>query len=182
MKRIVDVGLTFKINMPVTLGHFKPVVLLPSRLLTGLSGDQLETILLHELAHIKRNDFLVNLIQGFLEVVFFYHPAIWWLSGAIRTEREHACDDLAIRGGANATSLAQALADLTLTIYKPEYSLAFSGKQHKIKNRIHRLILNENMKTNLKAKMIAATTILFSVAALSFSVKKRFITGLRIGS
>lgn len=172
LSRIVAIGTSIKINTPVVLGHFKPVLLFPAKLLTKLTDEQLETILLHELAHVKRNDFLVNLMQSFLEVVFFYHPAVWWLSSSIRVEREHACDDLAVQGGAEALNLAEALASLveSFTPY-PQYSQAFSGKQHKIKNRIQRLIMHEKMKTNYCKKIIVALVLVISIATLAFTVQ-----------
>ena len=88
--RLVRGASSLKIVTPIVIGHAKPMILFPATVLTGLSAEQLETIILHELAHINRNDYLVNLIQSFLETVFFFHPGIWWLSSALRTEREHA--------------------------------------------------------------------------------------------
>jgi beta-lactamase regulating signal transducer with metallopeptidase domain len=82
-------------TVPMVIGWIRPVVLVPAGLLTGLSASQLEAILAHELAHIRRHDYLVNLLQNVVETLFFYHPAVWWVSRHIRTEREHCCDDLA---------------------------------------------------------------------------------------
>ncbi len=82
-------------TVPMVIGWARPVVLVPAALLTGLSESQLEAVLAHELAHIRRHDYLVNLLQNVLETLLFYHPAVWWTSEQVRSEREHCCDDLA---------------------------------------------------------------------------------------
>jgi len=83
-------------QVPLVLGYLRPVILLPVSLLTSIPATQLDAILAHELAHIRRHDFLVNLLQILIETLFFYHPAVWWLSHRIRVEREHCCDDLVV--------------------------------------------------------------------------------------
>jgi beta-lactamase regulating signal transducer with metallopeptidase domain len=172
LRKFVDIGKSIKINSPMIIGHFKPIILFPAQILTGLSQDQIESVLFHELAHAKRNDFLVNLVQSFIEIVFFYHPAIWWLSASISTEREHVCDDLAIKGGVDANQMVETLVKLAEVFTRsPKYSQAFSGNQYRIKNRIHRLIFNEKMKTNLNQKVFIGLAITVSVVALSFTVK-----------
>lgn len=79
----------------MVIGCLKPVVLIPTSLLTGLSTSQVEAILVHELTHIRRHDYVVNLLQNALETLFFDQPALWWVSKQIRREREHCCDDVA---------------------------------------------------------------------------------------
>jgi bla regulator protein BlaR1 len=81
---------------PVVIGFFRPVILLPIGLLTGLGAQQVEAILIHELAHVRRCDYLVSLLQKFVEGLLFYHPAVWWVSGVIRAERENCCDDVVV--------------------------------------------------------------------------------------
>ena len=87
-------------------------MLLPASALAGLSPQQLEAILAHELAHIRRHDYLVNLLQTLVETLLFYHPAVWWLSRRIRIERENCCDDLAVSLCGDPVAYAKALADL----------------------------------------------------------------------
>ena len=82
-------------GVPVVVGYCA-VILMPVGLLTGLPAGQIEAILLHELAHIRRRDYLVNLLQTFVEGLLFYHPAVWWISAVIRAEREHCCDDAVV--------------------------------------------------------------------------------------
>jgi beta-lactamase regulating signal transducer with metallopeptidase domain len=100
------------VDVPTVIGWFKPVVLLPASTLAGLAPEQLEAILAHELAHIRRHDYLVNLLQTLVETLLFYHPAVWWLSKRIRAERENCCDDLAVGLCGDPVTYARALADL----------------------------------------------------------------------
>ena len=83
-------------RVPLVIGCWRPVILLPLGLACHVSAAQLDAILAHELSHLKRNNFWVNLGQVVLETLFFYHPAVWWLSAKVRTEREHCCDDLVV--------------------------------------------------------------------------------------
>ena len=100
------------VDVPTVIGWLKPVVLLPASALAGLTPHQLEAILAHELAHIRRHDYLVNLLQTLVETLLFYHPAVWWLSRRIRAERENCCDDLAVSLCGDPYAYARALADL----------------------------------------------------------------------
>lgn len=97
-------------EIPAAVGWLRPVVLLPVSALTALTPDQIELLLAHELAHIRRNDYLVNLVQTGVETLLFYHPAVWWVSGQIRAEREHCCDDLAVAACGDVVAYAHALA------------------------------------------------------------------------
>jgi beta-lactamase regulating signal transducer with metallopeptidase domain len=96
LRRAVHVVETTLVDTPAVVGWLKPVMLLPVAALAGLSPAQVEAILAHELAHVRRHDFYVNLVQTIAETLLFYHPAVWWLSARIRAEREHACDDTAL--------------------------------------------------------------------------------------
>jgi beta-lactamase regulating signal transducer with metallopeptidase domain len=96
LRRATNILQSTLVQVPVVVGYFRPVILVPMSVISGLPASQLEAILAHELAHIRRHDYLVNLLQTLLETVFFYHPAVWWLSRQIRNERENCCDDLAV--------------------------------------------------------------------------------------
>ena len=100
------------VAVPTVIGWLRPVVLLPASALAALSPEQMEAILAHELAHVRRHDYLVNLLQTLVETLLFYHPAVWWLSRRIRAERENCCDDLAVSLCGDPYAYAQALADL----------------------------------------------------------------------
>jgi beta-lactamase regulating signal transducer with metallopeptidase domain len=98
-----------RLDAPAVLGWFRPVVLLPVRALTGLTEEQIEAVIAHELAHIRRLDCFVNLFQIAVETLLFYHPAVWWVSQRIRAERENCCDDEAILICGDAVNYARAL-------------------------------------------------------------------------
>lgn len=98
-----------RITVPTLIGVLKPTILLPLSISTGLSPDQVESVLAHELAHLRRYDHLVNLLQRVVESFLFFHPAVWWVSRRIRDEREHCCDDLVISCGAQPLDYAQSL-------------------------------------------------------------------------
>ncbi|QDT43619.1 Regulatory protein BlaR1 [Gimesia alba] len=110
------------VEVPTIVGCFSPIILLPASAITGLTVQELEMILAHELAHVRRHDYLINLAQTVIESLLFYHPGMWWISNQIRQEREHCCDDIAVALGKNRAVYVQALARLeqqrheTLTI------------------------------------------------------------------
>ena len=83
------------VSVPVVIGWLRPAIVVPVSAFAGLTPEDLEAILAHELAHIRRADYLVNLLQNLAETLFFYHPAVWWVSRQVRLEREHCCDDIA---------------------------------------------------------------------------------------
>lgn len=107
--RSVEVLQSALVKAPVVVGYFRPAILLPLSVLTGLPEAQLELILAHELAHIRRHDYLINLLQTLIETLFFYHPGVWWLSREIRRERENCCDDVAMSIVDNRADYGEAL-------------------------------------------------------------------------
>ncbi len=109
LRRAVQVLQSTLVQTPVLVGYFRPAILLPVGLATGLPISQLEAILAHELAHVRRHDFVVNLLQTLVETLCFYHPAVWWLSWQIRVEREHCCDDLVVGLLGNRVEYGRAL-------------------------------------------------------------------------
>ena len=113
LARAVAIVQSGAVVVPTLVGWVKPIVLLPAAALSGLSPEQLQAILAHELAHVRRHDYLVNLLQSMVETLLFYHPAMWWLSAEVRTEREHCCDDLAIEVCGDRLVYVSALAELT---------------------------------------------------------------------
>lgn len=128
-ERAAQVGVRFSVRLcqsalvevPTVIGWLRPVVLVPVSTLVGLSPAQTEAILVHELMHIRRHDYLVNLAQSVIEITLFYHPAVWWVSSHARSEREHACDDATVRAcGGDALMYATALADLEEICRRPK--------------------------------------------------------------
>jgi beta-lactamase regulating signal transducer with metallopeptidase domain len=112
IRRPVALLESLRIEVPSAIGILRPVVLLPAGIAIGMTPDQLDALLAHELAHVRRRDFLVNLLQVAAETLLFYHPAVWWVSHRIRIERENACDDLAVEATGDASRYARALGAL----------------------------------------------------------------------
>ncbi|MGB1242911.1 MAG: M56 family metallopeptidase, partial [Chitinophagales bacterium] len=137
----VQLLISNKVEGPVTFRFFKPVILLPIQLFTGLSTAQIEVLLLHELAHIRRLDYAVNLCQSAIEVLLFYHPVIWWINRQIRLEREHCCDDLVLKIQNNPHFYAHVLtnAQVTYSSLKTNLTMSANQEQGHLTTRIHRL-------------------------------------------
>ena len=127
------------VKVPTVIGWLHPVILLPASTLTGLSVDQIESILAHELAHIRRHDYLVNLLQSLVETLLFYHPAVWWVSRRIREERELCCDDLAVGATGDPIVYAEALCRLERLRGEPQ-ALAAAATGGSLLARIARLL------------------------------------------
>ncbi|MBL0211216.1 MAG: M56 family metallopeptidase [Holophagaceae bacterium] len=146
------------VEAPLVIGWLRPAILVPAAALAGLAPDALEAVLAHELAHIRRHDYLVNLLQSAAEILFFYHPAVWWLSAEIRLERENACDDVAVSSCGDALLYARSLARLEeLRGSMPSPKLALASNGGSLMNRIHRLLLPPLPPSNTaKAGLIAA--------------------------
>jgi GWxTD domain-containing protein len=126
-------------DVPVVIGYARPVILMPLGLLAGLPVAQVEAILIHELAHIRRQDYLVNLLQTFVEGLLFYHPAVWWISGVIRAERENCCDDLAVAATGDARQYVATLAALEQNRWAA-HELALAATGGSLVKRIRRLL------------------------------------------
>lgn len=132
------------VEVPTVIGHVRPLILMPVGMFAGLSPTQIESILLHELAHIRRHDYLINTLQRCVEALLFYHPAVWWISAVIRREREHCCDDLAVSISGDPHEYAHALAALEQNRVSPAALAATGGSLVK---RIHRLLYPKNNGT-----------------------------------
>ena len=133
-------------KLPVVFGQLKPVILVPVGLLTQLAPDQVEAILLHELAHIRRNDYLANLLQNIIETLFFFNPALLWLSSLIRDERENCCDDVAIGQLKSKKQYVETLIRFKeRSMYGRSMSaVGFAGRKSSFLKRISRIIENKN--------------------------------------
>jgi bla regulator protein BlaR1 len=136
--RAVRLCIVDTIASPVTAGFWRPVLLLPASLLTGMPPTLLEALIAHELGHVKRADYLVNLAQNVIETLLFYHPAVWWLSRCIRTERERIADDLAAQH-VGERPLAIALSELEKHQFS-HHDLALAANGGDLMSRITRLL------------------------------------------
>jgi len=154
------------IKVPVALGFLKPVILLPVGMLTHISPDQVESILLHELAHIRRQDYLLNLIQNLVDTLFFFNPAMIWISSLIRVERENCCDDIAIRETRSRRRLIEAL--VSFHEYEQTaggYALSFAAKENQVVRRVKRIVYKKNHSLNAGERVLLTTGLLILSAA-----------------
>jgi len=138
------------LSSPVTAGWWRPVVLVPTSLLTTMPPHLLEALLAHELAHIGRHDYLINLCQNVIESLLFYHPAVWWISRRIRVEREQIADSIAARQLGEPRRLALALSELEKLQFSTHH-LAQAANGGDLMSRIKQLVRPDTEALNWKA-------------------------------
>lgn len=153
------------VQVPAVVGWLRPVILVPASALTGLTPQQLELLIAHELAHIRRYDYLVNLAQSVVETLLFYHPGVWWVSGRIREEREHCCDDLVVRIAGDAHVYATALVSMERLRGEPPH-LALAATGGSLLHRVRRLVLPGSTRREIFAPWLAGV-IAVTVALLA---------------
>ncbi len=164
LQRAVKLVMTTRSDSPSVVGWLRPVVLLPAAALAGLSEEHLECILAHELAHIRRHDYLINLLQNIVETVLFYHPAVWWTSARVRHERELCCDDLAVHVCGDVMRYARSLTALEKTRGAAP-SLAMAGTGGSLLYRVRRLMGLPANET-APSRMAAIGALLLGVSCL----------------
>jgi len=142
ISRPVQLLSSIHIDMPMTYGILKPVILVPSALLLHLNPAQLEAIITHELAHIKRHDYLINILQSVLEVIFFFHPVFWWINKEIKEQRENACDEMAVQMDISPKDLAHGLANVLNQAQQhvPDMAMAAAKRNTPTLDRIKRIM------------------------------------------
>jgi D-alanyl-D-alanine endopeptidase (penicillin-binding protein 7) len=154
----LDAGITRAIRLrvvtgiasPLAAGIWRPVVLVPASLITGMPPELLSALLAHELAHIRRHDYLFNLLQNAIEALLFFHPAVWWISRGVRLEREHIADDFAARQLGEPRRLALALSELERLQFSTHH-LAVAANGGDLMSRIKRLLRPAPQALNWKA-------------------------------
>ena len=153
LTRMIRYCESVQLDAPAVAGWLRPVVFLPATALTGLSEAQLETVIAHELAHVRRLDGLVNLFQIAAETLLFYHPGVWWLSRRVRVEREHCCDDVAIALCGNAVEYARALT--MMEEWRSAPSLVMAVNRSPLAGRITRLLGIATLKSEVRSAGLA---------------------------
>ncbi|WP_426344266.1 M56 family metallopeptidase [Pseudoduganella sp. R-32] len=154
IRRQVGLRIVETLASPITAGWWRPVVLVPAALLARMPPELLEALLAHELAHVRRHDFLVNLMQNVVETLLFYHPAVWWLSRRIRHERELVADSIAARLTGEPRRLALALSELEkMQFASQRVALAADGGD--LMQRIRHLMVPQEQRSNWKAAVAA---------------------------
>jgi uncharacterized protein (TIGR03435 family) len=165
------------VEAPAVIGLLRPVVLVPLAALAGLPAEQMEALLLHELAHIRRYDYLVNALQSMVEALLFYHPAVWWVSAHMRSERELCCDDAAVAVTGDAQSYARALAELGAA-GQAHYQATVAATGGSLANRVARLLGEPQpaARTHSPAAVATATALvaITAVAVLGQTARPQF--------
>jgi len=169
VKRAVQLLESALVQVPTVVGWLRPVILLPASAMTGLTTEQLEALLAHELAHVRRYDYLVNMLQTVVETLGFYHPAVWWVSHRIRIERENCCDDLAISISGDRIRYARALTSME-EIRSGRSELAVAATGGNLFGRIRRLVSNDSTDSSRASWIPSAITILL-IAIIAMSAR-----------
>ena len=171
-------------EIPMVLGHLRPVILMPVGLLANLPSEQIEAVLLHELAHIRRCDYLVNVFQRLVESLLFYHPAIWWISKVMRNERENCCDDIVVSISQRANEYALALAALERNRLS-SHQAAVAATGGILVKRIRRLLYPKapaGIWAPIAAAIILAATAAVSLAAWQPKAAQSLVAIVRTGA
>ncbi len=159
ISRDIFIYISDYINVPSTIGHLKPVILLPIASLNQLTVEQVEAVIMHEMAHIRRNDYLVNLVVAFVETVLFFNPFAHLLSKAIRKECELCCDDDVLNQKQDPQQYAQALLLLERCKTKPVLAMAATGRQGLLLGRVKRILNLPDQEVKYRHKLIALVAV-----------------------
>ena len=161
-----------RVNTPMVVGIIKPVILFPIGLVNMLTTVEVEAILAHELAHIQRHDYLVNMLQVTVEALYFFNPAMWWIHNVIREEREACCDEVAIETGVSASIYAHTLLKLeeTRASYSPSLAMTFIKHEKQLLNRVKRIMNISPTNRTMKARSLTTVFLMTVVVIFSSSV------------
>ena len=172
IKKPVYSYISCKIEIPVMIGFFRPFILLPLAAINNLSPQQIEAILLHELAHIRRNDYLWNLVQTVLDIIFFFNPFAWWISKNIRNEREQCCDEMVLQFS-DPYHYARALLSLEESD-KQSHNLVMAAvrKHSQLLHRIKNIMEMKNHRINLRQKLIALVIVITATISIAWLTPK----------
>jgi bla regulator protein BlaR1 len=176
IKNEIKIFLSDTISTPLTIGFLKPVILIPVASINHLTTDQLEAVLLHELAHIKRYDYLVNIILSVVEISLFFNPFTQLLSKSIHKERENSCDDWVLQFQYDASVYAEALLRIAYLQAAPAFAMAATGKKNELLTRVKRMIGEKETRFSYKKQLLAfviVTGILSSIAWLNPHVQQK---------
>ncbi|MBL0235222.1 MAG: M56 family metallopeptidase [Saprospiraceae bacterium] len=159
------------VRSPMVIGHLKPIILFPIGSINKLEVNEVEAILAHEIAHILRNDYLINILQTILEAIFYFHPAVWWLSSQVRIERENCCDDVAVKICGNSLTYAKSLVRVQEMTYiqNPQIAMSAGGQKRSLLfQRVQRILNHKQHKTTISDKLISFGVILSIILCVSF--------------
>lgn len=170
IKKHITFHLSPHVTVPLVLGYLKPIILFPMSLALQMDIKQVEAILIHELSHVRRNDYLLNLVKTIIETILFFNPFVWLISKFINIEREHACDDLVISLTNTPLTYAHALLQLELLADKttPSLTLAATGSNQHLYQRIKRITDMKTNYMNSKQKLFAITLTIATIVSLAW--------------
>ena len=170
INRQVKFYLSDQVTVPLVLGYLKPIILFPIAFASQLEMAHVEAILIHEMAHIRRNDFLLNLFKTVMETILFFNPFTWLCSSLIEREREHACDDIVLQKTHTPLTYAHALLQIELINEKqtPVFSMAASGTNQNLYQRIKRITDMKTTYNNAKQQLIAITVTVLTLVSLAW--------------
>lgn len=176
IKQVIDIAESGMAKVPMVIGHLKPLILIPVGFINALTTDEVEAILAHELAHIRRRDYLVNLLQSFMEIVFFFNPAVLWISELIKAERENCCDDIAIACTNSKYGYIQALLSCQEYQPSPGLGMAMAGQKSNLLDRVKRIVNNNNQSLNIMEKtLLTIGLVAAGICTVAFSSAKKEI-------
>lgn len=168
IQRPVVLAESSEIHAPAVVGWLKPVVLIPVGMFAGLSTEQVEAIFIHELAHIRRHDYLINLLQSLVEALLFYNPFVWLLSSWMRREREHCCDDAVVAQHHSARAYVLALTALEQQRIQTSLAPSLLGQRHELFNRIQRLMEKSVQQPQHRERMIPVVLLVIGLICASW--------------
>src|SRR6478736_8281475 len=167
--RVIQLCESIQVQTPIVTGYLKPVILMPIGLMAGLTTQQVEVILIHELEHIRRHDYLVNFLQSLGETIFFFNPFVWILSAWIRNERENCCDDAVLREGYDPKLYATTLYELEASrLQNTRLALALTGNKNQLLNRIKRIMEHSAKNQKGKEKFIPVVLLVLGLVFASW--------------
>jgi GWxTD domain-containing protein len=169
MKRAVTLLESRLVDVPLVAGFLRPVILIPAGLLAGMPAEQIEYLLIHELAHVRRFDYFVNLLQKAIEGMLFYHPAVWWVSGVIAREREYCCDDVVLSIFPEPRRYASTLAALE----QSRWAALPAANGGSLPQRVRRILGRSRRRTHLAPAPAVAAVLLAVSAAAGFAALHR---------
>lgn len=174
LQRPVQLFISTQIDIPATLGFLKPIVLLPATAVTHLTAAQLEAVLLHELAHIKRNDYFWNLLLSVSETMMFFNPFALLLIGIARRERENSCDDHVMNYQQNAAVYAEALLNVEKArVRNPQLVMALGDNKHHLMDRVKRILNIPAEKNKISTRLLALLLFTIVFASMGWLIKQR---------
>jgi len=165
----VEVAESGLINAPAVIGYLRPLILLPVGMFSGLTTQQLEAVFVHELMHIRRGDYLVNLVQTVLEAIYFFNPFVWMMSTAIRREREHCCDDGVVSNNGNTIAYVSALARLEeVKLSRTTMALSLAEDKNQLLKRIKRLMEKSVHRYSVRDRAVPAVLLVVGLVCASW--------------